>query len=181
MIWLPGSPATKIRPIGPTSPIRRLGLPRLRLAGGQSLKSARCASRVCTTTPPAERHAANTAWQLGTMALRSDTSLPSVSPKPPGSTKSRCMSMMTRAVLSTEKVKANGCAATLNVSRASASVMPLPFLLRQCHDLPHHAHRPYAHPTHAGRPLRRLFQTPRGLHSSPHFGRPAPAVHPGLR
>ena len=30
---------------------------------------------------------------------RSETSLPSVSPNPPGSTKSRCMSMMTSAVV----------------------------------------------------------------------------------
>jgi len=63
------------------------------LAGGQSDRSGRCDSRVCTTRPPAVRQACSTVWQAGTMASSSDTSLPRVSPKPPGSMKSRCMSM----------------------------------------------------------------------------------------
>jgi hypothetical protein len=41
------------------------------LAGGQSDRSALCASRVCTTSPPALRQA-STAWQAGTMACSSD-------------------------------------------------------------------------------------------------------------
>ena len=44
------------------------------------------------------RAASSSARHGATAAASSDTSLPSVSPKPPGSRKSRCMSMMTSAV-----------------------------------------------------------------------------------
>ena len=46
-----------------------------------------------------------------TARCSSDTSLPSVSPKPPGSRKSRCMSMMTSAVRSSSTVIGCGSAA----------------------------------------------------------------------
>ena len=69
-----------------------------RLAGGQSDRSAVCASRVCTIGQPRARHAASSA-AIGAIAPCSCvTSLPSEAPKPPGSTKSRCMSMTTSAV-----------------------------------------------------------------------------------
>ena len=98
MISVPGSPATSSRPIGPASPMRSEGAPRSRLAGGQSARSGWCASRVCTTGQPRERQAASSA-AIGAMAACSSiTSLPSEAPKPPGSTKSRCMSITTSAV-----------------------------------------------------------------------------------
>ena len=87
-----------MRPIGPGSPIRFDGAPRASLAGGASARSGRCPSRVWMTSMPAARAAASAAAQGPTAACSSETSLPSVSPKPPGSRKSRCMSMMTSAV-----------------------------------------------------------------------------------
>ena len=40
MMSAPGSPSISTRPIGPGSPMRKVGLPRMRLAGGQSDRSA---------------------------------------------------------------------------------------------------------------------------------------------
>jgi hypothetical protein len=53
---------------------------------------------VCSTGQPRARQAASSD-AIGAMALcRRVTSLPSDAPNPPGSTKSRCMSMTTSAV-----------------------------------------------------------------------------------
>ena len=97
-IWLPGSPATRMRPIAPRSPMRRPGLPRRRFAGGQSERSGWCASRVWTIGSPAAEQRDQRGARSGTIAASRDTSLPSAAPKPPGSMKSRCMSMTTSAV-----------------------------------------------------------------------------------
>jgi len=83
--------------MGPTSPILRRQSPRSRLAGGQSDRSGRWASRVWITGMPSQRAVASSRAIAGTQACKRLTSLPSASPKPPGSTKSRCMSMTTRA------------------------------------------------------------------------------------
>src|SRR5262245_5780388 len=99
MISWPGSPRTRIRPIGPGAPMRRLGSPRSILARGASVRSGRWPSRVWMTSMPSFRAAASKASQGATAACRRETSLPSVSPKPPGSRKSRCMSMISTAVL----------------------------------------------------------------------------------
>src|SRR5258706_8302397 len=111
MISTPGSPRPRIRPIGPGSPMRNGGLPRNRLAGGQSERSGRCDSRVCTIVMPALRQTSSSLFVVGMMACSRLTSLPSVAPKPPGSTKSRCMSITMSAALPGSKVYANGCAA----------------------------------------------------------------------
>ena len=108
MSW-PYSPRIRMRPLGPGSPMRRLGSPRLSLAGGQSDRSGTWPSRVWITVSPTSRAAASTSCSGGTTASSSDTSLPRVSPKPPGSTKSRCMSMITSAVLAGSKVNGYGC------------------------------------------------------------------------
>jgi hypothetical protein len=82
-----------------TSPILVLPRPRAILVGGQSDKSARWPSRVWITIIPSLRARSST-LRVGSMVARSgETSLPSASPNPPGSTKSRCMSMISRAVL----------------------------------------------------------------------------------
>ena len=47
----------------------------------------------------------------------SETSLPSADPKPPGSRKSRCMSMITSAVVSGSNAKGPGFAGTSVVMR----------------------------------------------------------------
>ena len=103
MSW-PYSPRIRMRPLGPGAPIRRLGSPRLSFAGGQSDRSGTCPSRVWITVIPASRTAARTFCSGGTTACRWLTSLPSVSPNPPGSTKSRCMSMITSAVVAGSNV-----------------------------------------------------------------------------
>ena len=97
MSW-PASPRIRMRPIGPGSPMRKEGAPRSTLAGGASDRSGRCPSRVWMTRMPLSRAAASTAAIGFTARASCETSLPSVSPKPPGSMKSRCMSMMTSAV-----------------------------------------------------------------------------------
>ena len=62
---------------------------------------------------PLSRAACSTA-AIGFTALAScETSLPSVSPKPPGSMKSRCMSMMTRAVVDQSRSIGSGSAITV--------------------------------------------------------------------
>ena len=65
---------------------------------GSRLRSARWPSRVWTTSMPAARAAASTARVGSTTRSSRPTSLPSSSPKPPGSRKSRCRSMMSSAV-----------------------------------------------------------------------------------
>jgi hypothetical protein len=60
--------------------------------------------------------AASSTLRVGPIALRSsETSLPSASPNPPGSTKSRCMSMMTSAQLARSKLNSYGSAWTLRI------------------------------------------------------------------
>ena len=66
-------------------------------AVGRSARSGRCPSLVWIASRSAARHAVRSC-RFGSMDRRSrETSLPSSSPNPPGSRKSRCMSMMTRA------------------------------------------------------------------------------------
>ena len=54
MSW-PYSPRIRMRPLGPGAPMRRLGSPRLSLAGGQSDRSGTCPSRVWITVRPTAR------------------------------------------------------------------------------------------------------------------------------
>ena len=121
MSW-PYSPRIRMRPLGPGAPMRRLGSPRLSLAGGQSDRSGTCPSRVWITVRPTARAVSSTFLSGGTTACRWLTSLPSVSPKPPGSTKSRCMSMITSAVLAGSNVNGYGSAATVFTTRFSQVV-----------------------------------------------------------
>src|SRR6516164_3593601 len=111
----PVSPRTRMRPIGPSVPMNVLP-PRVSLAGGQSDRSGRCPSRVWITKIPVSRAFASTRW-VGSTALSSkDVSLPRASPKPPGNTKSRCMSMITSAVVAGLKSRSNGSAAIVAMS-----------------------------------------------------------------
>ena len=58
--------------------------------------------------------------RLGSMVRRSwETSLPSISPKPPGSRKSRCMSIRTMAVRSRSISMGSGSASTVLVGMAA--------------------------------------------------------------
>ena len=99
MSW-PEEPRIRIRPIGPGAPMRSAGAPRSTLARGASAMSGRWPSRVWMTSMRRSRARSSSA-RHGTMAaLSSETSLPRLSPKPPGSMKSRCMSMMSSAVRS---------------------------------------------------------------------------------
>ena len=124
MSW-PGSPRTRMRPIGPASPMRFDGAPRSTLAGGASERSGRWPSRVWITSMPVARAASSTALQGPTAACSRETSLPSVSPKPPGSRKSRCMSMMISAVRSRSTLIGCGSAAIWVIPNASL-VRPAP-------------------------------------------------------
>ncbi len=112
MSW-PASPRIRIRPIGPGSPMRRLGAPRSIFAGGASERSGEWPSRVCTTSMPMSRAALSTDAIGCTARASCETSLPRVSPKPPGSMKSRCMSMMTSAVADQLRLIGSGSAATM--------------------------------------------------------------------
>ena len=95
---MPASPRTRMRPIGPASPIctsRRAAhlLGRRQVGQIGTMAFARVHDR---QSVPA-RQAASSAW-FGSIVRRScETSLPSISPKPPGSRKSRCMSMISSA------------------------------------------------------------------------------------
>ncbi len=89
--------------MAPISPICSAGLPRLILLGGQSLRSGLCASRVWITGQRFLRNRAISRAVVGTMASSRATSLPRLSPKPPFSMKSRCMSITTSAVASGAK------------------------------------------------------------------------------
>ena len=127
MSW-PASPRIRIRPIGPGSPIRNDGAPRSTLAGGASDRSGKCPSRVWTTSMPVSR-AADSTDAIGFTARAScDTSLPSVSPKPPGSMKSRCMSMIRSAVAAQSSAIGSGSAATLPMDG------PFEFVMMQAPD-----------------------------------------------
>src|SRR5262245_41581926 len=63
------------------------------------------------TRMPARRAAASSFLHGSTAALSSETSLPSAAPNPPGSRKSRCMSMMTSAILLVSTASGAGSAA----------------------------------------------------------------------
>ena len=123
----PYSPRTRIRPKAPGSPIRLDGAPRLSFAGGQSDRSGRWPSLVWMTVMPAARAAASRSTSGGTTFWSWPTSLPRVSPKPPGSRKSRCMSMITSAVCPATTRKGDGSAGTSMVvgHRCSSVVVAL--------------------------------------------------------
>ncbi|MGY3364507.1 hypothetical protein ACVWZL_001632 [Bradyrhizobium sp. GM2.4] len=90
--------------------MRSDGAPRSTFAGGASERSGRWPSRVWITSMPVSRAAFSTA-PIGFTARASWlTSLPSVSPKPPGSMKSRCMSMMRSAVADQSSLTGSGSA-----------------------------------------------------------------------
>ena len=67
------------------------------------------------TIRPAWRAAASSAASGGTTFSELTTSLPRVSPKPPGSRKSRCMSMTISAILPAGSENAAGSAGTAMV------------------------------------------------------------------
>src|SRR6478735_8248878 len=92
------------------------GLPRRSFAGGRSDRSGRWPSRVWMIMSPASRAALSTRCSGGTTAASCSTSLPSVSPKPPGSRKSRCMSITTRATRPVGRGKGPGVAGTYGIS-----------------------------------------------------------------
>ena len=113
----PASPRTRMRPIGPASPIVTAPRPRIFLAGGRSARSGRWPSRVCITGKPAARQA-RSSRRFGSIVERSsETSLPSISPKPPGSRKSRCMSMMSSAHREGSNTKSYGSAVDRQAAR----------------------------------------------------------------
>src|SRR4029078_251619 len=65
---------------------------------------------------------ASSTLRVGSIALRSsETSLPSASPNPPGSTKSRCMSMMTSAQPPRSNENSYGSAPTLRIATPRAN------------------------------------------------------------
>src|SRR3970282_403547 len=106
----PSDPRTSRRPIGPSSPMCRDGFPRRYLAGGRSDRAGRCPSRVWITKMPASRQAFSTRSAAGRASSRSEVSLPSDSPKPPGYTKSRWKSIITSAVFLGSNSKSYGSA-----------------------------------------------------------------------
>ena len=103
-----------MRPIGPASPMRGLAaaadlLGRRQVAEVGTMAFARVHHR-----QPFARHAASS-FRFGSIIRRScDTSLPSISPKPPGSRKSRCMSMISSAQVAGENSNGYGSASTVN-------------------------------------------------------------------
>mmetsp|Transcript_18898 Transcript_18898/g.64366 ORF Transcript_18898/g.64366 Transcript_18898/m.64366 type:complete len:341 (+) Transcript_18898:278-1300(+) len=107
---LPGSPRTSVLPLGPA--IWPMEGHLLSFAGGQSLRSGRWASRVCTTGTPAARAAASTRAAGPSAARRGATSLPRECPKPPSSRKSRCQSTMTSATPPSGHSNRRGAAAS---------------------------------------------------------------------
>ena len=97
MSW-PASPRTRMRPIGPASPMQSWRCGRGSSSPAAGRRGPGDGPRACGSpaarpraTPPA---AAGSARWCGAAAT---TSLPSISPKPPGSRKSRCMSMISSA------------------------------------------------------------------------------------
>src|SRR5262245_10318557 len=120
MMSCPGSPRTRMRPMGPGAPMLSAGSPRSTFSGWASVRSARCPSRVWMTGRPARRAASSTRAHGSTAALRRETSLPSAAPKPPGSRKSRCISMMTRAIRPVSTVSGSGSAAMVLTGTATS-------------------------------------------------------------
>ncbi len=113
MMSCPSSPRMRMRPRGPFVADRQRGIAACALGRGQSVRSGRCPSRVWTTVMPSSRAAARTAPTTGIVGASSETSFPSVSPKPPGSRKSRCMSMITSAVVDGSNAYGYGRASTV--------------------------------------------------------------------
>src|ERR1700688_1998402 len=70
------------------------------------------------TNMPTRREAASTSRHGSTAACSRETSLPSAAPNPPGSRKSRCMSLITSADLSksTERGSGSACNFTLGIT-----------------------------------------------------------------
>ncbi len=125
-IAAPGSPRTRMRPIGPTSPMRSDGSPRGALGGRAVGEVGRVAlAGVQDRSSPWRGRVAISAATVGTIATTGVRSLPSVSPKPPGSRKSRCMSMTTSAVRAGSKRKAKGSAATSIIAQCPAMWRPI--------------------------------------------------------
>ena len=120
MSW-PASPRTRMRPFGPGSPIagssaaaRELGRRAVGEVGPVALAG------VDDQHPGGARGGEHGCERLDDRARAGETSLPSSSPKPPGSRKSRCMSMMSSAV---RPARANGI--RLSGDAAAARVDPL--------------------------------------------------------
>ena len=90
--------ATRSRPMAPVSPMLEAGLaaPDLRRRAVGEVGLVRLAG-VDRPASPAGGTARSAPATVGTMASSRATSLPRLSPKPPGSMKSRCMSMTTSA------------------------------------------------------------------------------------
>ena len=95
MSW-PGSPRTRMRPIGPGSPIRRE--PAARLLGGRQVREvgAMTLARVDDVDPASARRRGGAASAARPPYARARRRCPVPRRIPPGSTKSRCMSMTTR-------------------------------------------------------------------------------------
>src|SRR5262249_30882836 len=92
--------------------------------GGASVRSGRCPSRVWMTRMPARRAVASICAHGPTAVWRRETSLPSAAPKPPGSKKSRCMSMMTSAMRPVSTVSGSGSAAMVLTGTAASRCLP---------------------------------------------------------
>ena len=108
MSW-PYSPRTRMRPVGPGSPIRMRRLRRGQLGRRAVGEVGHVAfAGVDHHEPDGAGGRRARACSGGTTVCSSDTSLPSVSPKPPGSRKSRCMSMTTSAVVAGSKSNGYG-------------------------------------------------------------------------
>src|SRR4029077_1803498 len=120
MMSCPGSPRTRMRPIGAGDAMRMAGSPRSTFIGGASVRSGRWPSRVWMMRMPARRAAARTSAQGPTAVLRREISLPSAAPKPPGSRKSRCISMMTSAIRPVSTASGSGSAAMVLTGKAAS-------------------------------------------------------------
>mmetsp|Transcript_6535 Transcript_6535/g.14273 ORF Transcript_6535/g.14273 Transcript_6535/m.14273 type:complete len:263 (+) Transcript_6535:451-1239(+) len=118
---LPDSPRISMRPALGAIMVPMAGQ-RRRLAGGQSLRSLSCASRVCTTSIFAARAACSTA-AAGSRAPRNcSTLLPRECPNPPVSRKSRWKSIITNAACCTSNAKYEGSAGTCTGSGAAVAI-----------------------------------------------------------
>ena len=122
MSW-PGSPRTRMRPIGPgvaDAPRRRAA----RELGRRRVGEIRAVALAGVDHQHAGARARRRAprAQGPTARCSSATSLPSVSPKPPGSRKSRCMSMMTSAVRAGSRGDRRGLGGEADVAHRAGSL-----------------------------------------------------------
>ncbi len=98
MSW-PGSPRTRSRPIAPTSPIASVGLPRAFFAGAQVGEvGAMPLAGVDHRQPGRARRIEQAPGRRDGAAQQADI-VAEHSPNPPGSRKSRCMSMISSAAV----------------------------------------------------------------------------------